>query len=110
MGLAGIVQRLFATHQVSVVADASSALVDVASGARFDAIVCDVADGPALHDAMVKVDADQARKMLILEAIAAPSVVEGRPYRFLAKPFRLDPLREAIAALLTPAPGSRVDT
>jgi hypothetical protein len=78
-------------------------VAQIAAGARFDAIVCDVPNDKSLHDDVSKIDPAQARKMIFLGADAPPDAIADR--RRLAKPFTLDQLHDAIATVLAQAPG-----
>ncbi len=72
----------------------------VAAGARFDAIVWDVPNGRTPHDDLPDVDLEQARRMVVLAADPDPDAMVDRPYRYVAKPFSLGQLRDAIVAIL----------
>lgn len=107
-GLGGIIARLFAgRHVVAEATNWSAAMALVAAGARFDAIVWDPPNERAAHDDSSEVDAEQARRTIVLAAGPYPDARVDRPYRYVAKPFSLDQLRDAITATLAVAsPGN----
>lgn len=102
--LGGIIVRLFAgRHVVTEATNWSAAMGLVAAGARFDAIVCDVPDGRAVQDDLPEVDVEHARRVIVLAVDPHPDAMADRLYRYVAKPFSLDQLRDAIAAMLAAA-------
>jgi CheY-like chemotaxis protein len=102
--LGGIILRLFAGGAaVTEVTDWRAAVAQIAAGERFDAIVCDVPNGEALYNDVSGVDMEQARRMIFLAEVHPNAIVDGRDW-YLAKPFRLGQLHDAIAATLALAP------
>ncbi len=98
-GLAGIVGRMFSrTHAVVAVADGSTALAKIAEGASFEAIVCDAPDGTALHAELLKVDKDQAGRVLFLTSLG--TISDGSLRHLFERPSTVDALCEAIANIL----------
>jgi CheY-like chemotaxis protein len=91
-------------HEVFGVANAEQALQSLRGEAAFDILLADLdlpggLDGWALADAAVAF-APQCHVLLMSGSGDAPAGQDApRPYRVLAKPFRVDDLRDAIMAL-----------
>jgi CheY-like chemotaxis protein len=91
-------------HEVFGVANAEQALQSLRSEAAFDILLADLdlpggLDGWALADAAVAL-APRCHVLLMSGSGDVPPGQNGpRPYRVLAKPFRVDDLRDAIMAL-----------
>jgi CheY-like chemotaxis protein len=91
-------------HEVFGVANAEQALQSLRSEAAFDILLADLdlpggIDGWSLADAAAAV-APRCHVLLMSGSGDAPAGQNGpRPYRVLAKPFRVDDLRDAIMAL-----------
>jgi signal transduction histidine kinase/CheY-like chemotaxis protein len=103
--MARAVQRLLdAEHDVVATTDPCSAVEQVRAGARFDAILCDLMmpamSGMDVYDAIVKLEAEQARRMVFMTGGA----FTPRAVRFLervANPRIEKPLEhEALRAIL----------
>lgn len=100
--------RILGAHDVVVRTDAVEALAEIERGARYDAIVCDLAmdemDGVELEAAIRQRVPELAERMLFVTggAItpAASAFVRSSQRPILMKPFSADELRAAVAALL----------
>lgn len=107
-----LVRGLRRNHAVVDLRDAESALELIASGRRFDAILCDMnLGGMSGHDFFLNLDAiaeDQARRTIILSgdpSSLAPELFGELPPRFLDKPAPIAKIEAVLAelALLTRA-------
>ncbi|MBV8761501.1 MAG: response regulator [Deltaproteobacteria bacterium] len=95
-------------HEVSAVTNGRDALTLIESGGRYDLILCDLMmpqmTGMELHDAVMAVDPDQARRMVFLTGGAftqsAREFMDAVPNRRLEKPFDLKLLRNLVNELI----------
>jgi PAS domain S-box-containing protein len=107
--LAHAIRRYLATdHEVEALANGRDALDRIRAGTRYDVILCDLMmpqmTGMELHDAVLRLDPAQARRMVFLTGGAftqsARDFIESVPNRRIEKPFDLKALRNLVNDLI----------
>lgn len=101
------IARVLRQHQITSVTDAREALSLIASGTRYDAILCDLRmpgmGGEAFYRALAATEPEQAARVIF-----ASGDFDGAHGRFLAdlpnlrlsKPFSIDELRRQLDSFL----------
>lgn len=103
-----ILQRALKAHDVTVTENAGDALAEIARGARFDAILCDlmmpVMTGIEFHQALTQDFPDQAGALIFLTGGAfsaeTAAFLGSVPNKQLSKPFDVVKLRAEVEAHL----------
>jgi PAS domain S-box-containing protein len=103
-----VVRLLGGDHDVTTTTRGTEALESIRTGARYDAILCDLMmpelTGMDMFEALAREFPDQAAKMIFLTGGTfterARAFVEARPHRVASKPFKLQQLRALIRAML----------
>jgi signal transduction histidine kinase len=107
--MARAVQRLLeGEHEIVATSDPLAAVEGVRAGARFDAILCDLMmpsmSGMEVHEAIARVDAEQARRMVFMTGGAftplAVRFLEAVENPRIEKPLEHDALRGLLRTLL----------
>ncbi len=107
--LAQAIRRFLATeHEVDALSSGRDALDRIVNGERFDVILCDLMmpqmTGMELHDAILRVDPAQARRIVFLTGGAftqsARDFMDSVPNRRIEKPFDLKLLRNLVNELI----------
>jgi CheY-like chemotaxis protein len=96
-----ILRRVLKAHQVTVLSNAKDALTEIAAGARFDAILCDLMmpamTGIEFHQLLSQRYPDQAAALMFLTGGAfskeTAAFLDSVPNRQLTKPFDVVKLR-----------------
>ncbi|MEI8258681.1 MAG: ATP-binding protein, partial [Deltaproteobacteria bacterium] len=110
--VARVLKRMLGSnHETTVMTEARQALDCVASGKRFDLILCDLMmpamTGQELHAALVRVAPEQAEHMVFITGGAftpeARAFLAGRPGGWVDKPFDPEALRTIVFSRLGPA-------
>lgn len=104
--LVSALSRYFAHgHELTACGDASSALLLLATGARFDVILCDLMmpgmSGAAFHDVLSARDPRQAARVVLATGGVTPPehvLAQGESRRCLRKPFDLPALEALLDA------------
>jgi CheY-like chemotaxis protein len=96
-----LVRVLSTCYDVSIADDGETALWRFEQGQRFDVVLCDVfmpkMDGAVLVDHLRRLDADQARRVIVLTSNAdSPLAARLSDHYVVEKPFNLGELRELI--------------
>jgi CheY-like chemotaxis protein len=96
-----LVRILAPAYSVDIAADGEAALWRFETGERFDVVLCDVSmpnmDGPSLVHHLRRLDAAQARRVIVLTGNAASASAARLSEHFVVeKPFRVSELRELI--------------
>lgn len=86
---------------VAVAVDGAAALWRFATGERFDVVLCDacmpVMDGAALVEHLRAIDADQARRVIVVTgAVDSPTAARLAGHFILEKPFAVQALRALV--------------
>ena len=92
---------LAATCNVAVAADGKAALWRFATGERFDVVLCDacmpVMDGAVLLEHLRRLDADQARRVIVVTgAVDSSPAARLAGHFIIEKPFRVPELRALV--------------
>jgi CheY-like chemotaxis protein len=103
-----VVRLLGADHDVTTTTRGTEALESIRTGARYDAILCDLMmpelTGMDMFEALAREFPDQAAKMIFLTGGTfterARAFVEARPHSVASKPFKMQQLRALIRAML----------
>jgi len=98
-------QRILADHEVVVLHSARPAIDAIASGVRYDAILCDLMmpqmNGLDLHDEIARIAPDQAARTIVMTGGTFSVDVRARLVESgvvqIDKPFDVDRLRELVA-------------
>jgi PAS domain S-box-containing protein len=107
--LAQAIRRYLAVdHDVDGASNGREALDRIRGGARYDVILCDLMmpqmTGMELHEAVVRIDTDQARRMVFMTGGAftqsAREFIENVLNRRIEKPFDLKALRTLVNDLI----------
>ena len=107
--LAQAVRRFLANdHEVEALTNGREALERIRAGTRYDVILCDLMmpqmTGMELHEAVLRIDADQARRMVFLTGGAftqsARAFMERTANHRIEKPFDLKALRNLVNDLI----------
>jgi CheY-like chemotaxis protein len=107
--MARAVRRLLeGEHEIVATSDPLAAVESVRAGARFDAILCDLMmpsmSGMEVHEAITRVDAEQARRMAFMTGGAftplAIRFLEAVENPRIEKPLQHDALRALLRTLL----------
>jgi len=106
--VARVLQRALHGYDVSVLLDPREALEQIAAGARFDVIVCDLMmpfmTGARLHDQIAQHAPEQARRMIFVTGGAmtpeTEELLEGSQQPILDKPVSLARLRQEVQRVL----------
>jgi PAS domain S-box-containing protein len=101
-------RSLSGQHDVTTLTSARAAIELLASGQRYDVILCDLmmpeVTGMELYADTQRIDGDQAKKIVFVTGgaftIAAREFLDVVPNRRLEKPFDLRTLRELVSELL----------
>jgi CheY-like chemotaxis protein len=89
------------SYAISVACDGEAALWRFETGERFDVVICDVLmpkmDGAALVEQLLRLDPDQARRVIVLTANADSEPAARLSSHFVVeKPFNVCELRELV--------------
>jgi CheY-like chemotaxis protein len=103
-----LVRVLSPAFNVSVSVDGEAALWRFETGERFDVVICDVhlprMDGPAVVEHLRRMDADQARRVVVMTGDAQSTAAAQLSNHFtVEKPFHVPELRELIGRVSTAA-------
>jgi PAS domain S-box-containing protein len=107
--LAQAIRRYLTTdHDVDAASNGREALDRIVAGERYDVILCDLMmpqmTGMELHEAVLRIDADQARRMVFLTGGAftqsARAFMERTANHRIEKPFDLKALRNLVNDLI----------
>ncbi len=102
---ASSLRRLFSSeHDVTVMTKGREAIAAIASGARFDVIVCDLmmpeVSGVEIHAQLSRIAPEQASRIIFLTGGAfspqTQAFLDSIPNTWFEKPCDLDQLREAV--------------
>jgi PAS domain S-box-containing protein len=103
--------------ELTTVGSATEALTLISSGARFEAILCDLTmpgmTGAAFHQELTRRAPDQASRVAVVSGGAVDpqviSYVERHQLPFLRKPFEAEELRALVTKMILGAPARRRD-
>lgn len=103
-----LVRMLGSSYDVSIADDGEAALWRFEHGQRFDVVLCDVSmprmDGAALLEHLRRLDADQARRVIVVTANAeTPLAARLMGHYIVEKPFNVRKLRELVDLVSTAA-------
>ena len=93
---------------VVVAVDGKAALWRFATGERFDVVLCDacmpVMDGAALVEHLRAIDADQARRVIVVTGdVSSPTAARLSGHFMIEKPFGVPELRALVARVCAAA-------
>ncbi|MDB4965836.1 MAG: hybrid sensor histidine kinase/response regulator [Myxococcales bacterium] len=110
-----LLRVLGSSYDVSIADDGDVALLRFEQGERFDAVVCDVCmprmNGPVLVEHLLRLDPDQAGRVIVLTGDADSAVSARLSSHFVVeKPFRVRELRELVARVSAAAHDGELPT